>query len=310
MRWTAVVNPSAGRRHARTRVARVTDALATSGLDIAVHVSADRDDARGAATRAFDDGRGVVACGGDGTVGELAGLAADHDGLLGIVPTGSGNDFARALGIPRGDPAAAVALLEHGNMERVDLGRAETADGTRVWFATVANTGFDSEANRWANGITWTSGTALYVLATLRTLATYRPRPMRVTVDGKPDEIDAWLVAVGNTRSYAGGMMITPMATLDDGLLDVCVVGPVSRAGFLRTFPGVFTGRHVQHPLVEQRRGGVVLVESLDDAPGRPPLELWASGERVGPLPARVTPAAAALRVVVPTGARVGRAVT
>src|SRR5438477_4174978 len=280
MRWTAVVNPTAGRRHARTRTARVADALAASSLEVAVHVSTDPDDARRAATAAFEQGRGVVACGGDGTVCELAGLAADRDGTLGIVPTGSGNDFARALGIPRGDPMAAVGLLEHGHVERVDLGRAETADGTRAWFTTVANTGFDAEANRWANGITWTSGTALYVVATLRTLATYAPRRLRVTVDGTPHEIDAWLVAVGNTRSYAGGMMITPAATLDDGLLDVCVVGPVSRAGFLRAFPGVFSGRHVQHPLVEVWRGSVVLVEAPDDAPGRAPLELWASGER------------------------------
>src|SRR5438552_1054631 len=139
MRWTAVVNPTAGRRQAHSRIARAADALATSSLEVAVHVSADRDDARGAAVRAFEEGRGVVACGGDGTVCELAGLAAEHDGILGIVPTGSGNDFARALGIPRGDPTAAVALLEHAHVEHVDLGRAETADGTRAWFTTVAN---------------------------------------------------------------------------------------------------------------------------------------------------------------------------
>ena len=101
----------------------------------------------------------------------------------------------------------------------------------------VANAGFDSEANRWANGVQWASGTTLYVLAVLRTLATYRPHRFRLTVDGDEHEIEAWLVAIGNTRGYAGGMQVTPGAELDDGQLDVCVVGAVSRFEFLRSFP-------------------------------------------------------------------------
>ncbi len=131
-----------------------------------------------------------------------------------------------------------------------------TADGATTWFTTVANTGFDAVANAWANTVTWTSGTPLYVLATLRTLATYSPTPVRVTVDDATTiETEAWLVAVGNTRTYASGMMITPAASVHDGLLDVCVVGPVSRIDFLRTFPSVFSGTHVEHPEVRTARG-------------------------------------------------------
>ena len=165
----------------------------------------------------------------------------------------------------------------------------------------MANTGFDAEANRWANSQPWLTGTPLYVLAVLRTLRTYRPRPVRITVDGAVTETDAWLVAVANTRSYAGGMVIAPAASIGDGLLDVCVVGPVSRAGFLRTFPKVFRGTHVHHPLVTTSRGTDIRIEALDApaAPHASPPELWASGERVGPLPARITPARGALRVVV-----------
>ena len=179
-----------------------------------------------------------------------------------------------------------------------DLGRAHTADGTSTWFTTVANTGFDAVANAWANDVTWTSGTPLYVLATLRTLATYSPTPVRVTVDDTVIETDAWLVAAGNTRTYASGMMITPAASVHDGLLDVCIVGPVSRTEFLRTFPKVFSGTHVEHPEVLTARGTHVVVEALDPAPA---VDLWASGEHAGPLPARLEPVAGALAVVVPT---------
>jgi diacylglycerol kinase (ATP) len=273
------------------------DALAGADLDIAIHVSADADDLVAIARGAFDDERGVVACGGDGTVTALAGVAAAHDGVLGIVAVGSGNDFARQLEIPRDDVDAAITVLETGRVIVADLGRVHTADGRSRTFTTVANTGFDAAANEWANGITWMSGSPLYVLATLRTLGTYRPRCFRIVVDDETVETDAWLVAIGNTRTYASGMMITPAASVHDGLLDVCVVGPVGRADFLRTFPSVFRGEHVRHPQVRTWRGARVTVESLDDDT---PVDMWASGEHVGPLPARLEPATDALAVMVP----------
>ena len=237
----------------------------------------------------------MVACGGDGLVCALAGLAAEHDGVLAVVPAGSGNDFARHLEIPLDDLSAAVGLLRRGRVERVDLCRAETADGSRAWSTTVANAGFDAEANRLANTIEWVGGTPLYVLATLRTLVSYRPQRTRITVDDDVLDTRAWLVAVGNTRSYAGGMMITPEAEIDDGQLDVCVVGRVTCADFLRTFPKVFDGTHTRHPEVTIRRGKRVMIE-MPETVGAP--ELWASGERVGPLPAQLEAVPGALRVV------------
>jgi diacylglycerol kinase (ATP) len=295
--WTAVMNPAAGRGRGRTRLPRVADALADAGLDLEIELSADPDHLVTLARDAFTRGRAVIACGGDGTVCALAGVAADHDGVLGIVPVGSGNDFARQLDIPRDDVAAAIAVLRTGHVVRADLGRVRTADGRDAWFTTVANTGFDAAANEWANHVTWTSGPPLYVLATLRTLATYRPRRFRITIDDTVVDTDAWLVAVGNTRTYASGMAITPAASVHDGLLDVCVVGPVSRVDFLRTFPSVFRGEHVEHPQVHTWRGTRVTIETSGTGA---PVELWASGEHAGPLPATVTPVAGALSVVVP----------
>ena len=293
--WTAVVNPAAGRGSARRLVAKVRAALESSPLQVTVHVSTSAADARAVTRDALDAGRGVIACGGDGTVRDAAALCADAGGLLGVVPTGSGNDFARELGIPRTDVDAAVALIAQGVERVVDLGRATAADGTTAWFTTVANAGFDAEANRWANTVTWTSGNSLYVLAVLRTLRSYRPTRLRVTVDGHARVMAAWLVAVANTRTYASGMMIAPDAIVDDGRLDVCVVGDVSRGEFLETFPSVYRGGHVRNPLVSIRRGTTVTIESCDPAG---PLELWASGERVGPLPAELRVVPGALRVI------------
>jgi diacylglycerol kinase (ATP) len=302
--WTALLNPAAGRGRARAGLPRVADALAAirdvAGLDVGIVVTASAADLAARAGDAFARGRGVVACGGDGTVAALAGLAAEAGGVLAVVPAGSGNDFARHVGIPRGDVTAAVDLLVTGTVTRVDLGRATTADGSSTWFTTVANTGFDAEANRWANTVHTISGTPLYVAAAARTLATYRPRRFRVTVDGDAHELEAWLVAVGNTRTYASGMAITPHASVHDGALEVCVVGAVSRAEFVTTFPKVFSGAHVDHPLVHTWRGRAVCVECSDDA-----LDLWASGEHLGPLPATLTPVADALAVVVPRGATI-----
>jgi diacylglycerol kinase (ATP) len=295
-RWTAIVNPAAGRKRARLRLPHVLDALTRADLDVEITMSADADDLLARARAACSRGRGLLACGGDGTVAALAGVAADEGGVLGVVPLGSGNDFARQLDVPRGDVRAALDVVRTGHVVHTDLGRVRTADGRTTWFTTVANTGFDAVANAWANQVTWTSGTPLYVLAALRTLATYAPTRVRVTVDATSFETDAWLVAVGNTRTYASGMAITPDASVHDGLLDVCVVGPVSRAAFLRTFPRVFGGSHVRHPLVRVDRGASVTVESLDHAD----VELRASGEHAGALPARLEPVRDALAVVVP----------
>ncbi len=307
MQWTAIVNPAAGRGRTRDLLRELHAACAASALEIELQVPTSAEHGRTLAEQAFAAGRGVIACGGDGTVGELAGVAAEADGLLALVPSGSGNDFARHLGFDVANPLDAFAVLEAGRIARVDLGRAwaggRTPADPPTWFCTVASTGFDAAANEWANSVRRLRGTTLYVVAMLRTLATYTPRRFRLTVDGEAHEIEAWLVAVGNSRSYGGGMRVTPHAALDDGLLDVIVVGPVSRAKFLRTFPLVFKGEHVERDEVLTWRGQVVEIESLDGAAHD--LQLYASGDSAGALPARLEGAAGALRMVVPATAPV-----
>jgi diacylglycerol kinase (ATP) len=289
---TVIVNPAAGRGRATRHLPALAAALGAADLEVDLRVSRHPDEPPALARAAFADGRAVVAAGGDGLLGQLAAIAHEVDGTLGIIPFGSGNDTARALGYDHRDPVAAVEVLRAGHVRTIDLARAND----RV-LCSVAASGFDSEANRWANTVSRISGTALYVAAVLRTLTTYRPHRFRLTLDGAAQEVEAWLVAVANTPNYAGGMRIAPAARLDDGLLDVTVVGPLSRPGFLKAFPTVFRGTHVDNPAVATHRARTVELASLDPSV---PIESYADGERIGPLPTTITVLPQALRVLAP----------
>ncbi len=290
MTWTVIVNPAAGRGRTRKLLPQVEERAAAVGAKVAVSMHADApiELAREAAAIGHD----LVACGGDGLAAMVAGVAADTGRRLAVVPTGAGNDFARGLGYDPKHPLDAFGALEHGHDRVIDLGRVNGR-----WYTCVTASGFDAEANRWANTVTRLSGTALYIAAVLRTLAVYKPHPFRLTVDGEAHEIKAWLVAVGNGPSYGGGMNIAPAASLDDGLLDVTVVGEMNRAQMLVNFPKVFKGTHTSHPLVTTYRATRVELESLDTAV---PMDVYADGERVGPLPATMEAVPNALTVRVP----------
>ncbi len=290
MTWTVIVNPVAGRGRTRKLLPAIEERAAAVGAK--VQVSLNPDDPIRLAREAAAQGHDLVACGGDGVVAAVAGVAADTGRTLAVVPTGAGNDFARGLGYDPKHPLDAFSALEHGNDRVIDLGRVNGR-----WYTCVTASGFDAEANRWANTVHRLSGTALYVAAVLRTLAVYKPHPFRLTVDGETHEFRAWLVAVGNGPSYGGGMNIAPDAKLDDGLLDVTVVGAMTRWQMLTSFPKVFKGTHVSHSLVSTFRAARVDLVSLDQSV---PMDVYADGELVGPLPATMEAKPAALKVRVP----------
>jgi len=290
MTWTVIVNPAAGRGRTRKLLPAIEERAAAVGAKVSVsmHPDAPIELAREAAAIGHD----LVACGGDGLAAMVAGVAADTGRRLAVIPTGAGNDFARGLGHDRKNPLDAFDALEHGRDRVIDLGRVNGR-----WYTCVTASGFDAEANRWANTVHRLSGTALYIAAVLRTLAVYKPHPFRLTVDGETHDIKAWLVAVGNGPSYGGGMNIAPAASLDDGLLDVTIVGEMNRAQMLVNFPKVFKGTHTSHPKVTTYRATRIELESLDTAV---PMDVYADGERVGPLPATMEAVPDALTVRVP----------
>jgi diacylglycerol kinase (ATP) len=288
--WTTIVNPVAGRGRTRRLLPKIEERAAAAGAK--VEVSLTPDDPARIARAAAEQGSDLVACGGDGVVAAVAGVAAETNRALAIVPTGAGNDFARSLGYDLKRPLDGFDALANGHDRVVDLGRVNGR-----FYTCVTASGFDAEANRWANTVTRLRGNALYVAAVLRTLAVYKPHPFRLTVDGEEHEMQAWLVAVGNGPSYASGMRITPYASYDDGLLDVTVVGELTRLQFLANFPKVFKGTHLAHPDVHMFRGSRVELESLEPSM---PMDVYADGELVGPLPATMEAVGRALRVRVP----------
>ncbi|MEO7006750.1 MAG: diacylglycerol kinase [Terrimesophilobacter sp.] len=239
----------------------------------------------------------LVVVGGDGMVGLAANALAGRDIPLGIIPSGSGNDMARGLGIPLRDPAAAIAVLLEA-MRRpprvVDTATVTRADGTRTRFAGVLSAGFDAIVNERANRMRWPRGRSRYNLALVLELAVLKPIRYRLVLDGVETVTEALLVAAANNTSFGGGMLITPDARLDDGLLDVFVVKPMSRLAFLRIFPRVFKGTHVTDPRVSIRRASRIRIEAEGVA-------AYADGERVSPLPVDIETVPGALRVLAPT---------
>jgi len=149
--------------------------------------------------------------------------------LLGIIPAGSENDLARALGLPLGDSTADAAVVAAGTARSVDLGLA----GDR-WYGTVLAAGFDSRVNDRMNRMRWPRGRTRYHVAIVRELASFRPIPFVLEMDRVRRDKERMLVAVGNGSTYGGGMRICSGADLNGGLLDVTVVTTVSRVKLAR----------------------------------------------------------------------------
>lgn len=239
----------------------------------------------------------LVAFGGDGLV-HLAVQAVIGTGVpLGVIPAGTGNDIAAALGIPRRDPLAAADIVRTGRPTPVDAARIGAGAAER-WFAGVLACGFDSRVNERANTLTWPGGTARYLRAVAQELRVFRPIPFRVTLDGETADVEAMLVAVANTRSYGAGMRVCPDASPYDGLLDVFILGALPRPEFLRALPRVYWGGHVTHPAVTIRRVRRARVEARD-------VIVYADGERIGPAPVDCAAVRGALPVLLPAPATV-----
>ncbi len=289
-------NPTAGRGRRRDEVAAAMTALRASDREVRVLDANTVDDALRVCRDAVADGAGaLVAVGGDGTV-HLAVQAVAGTGVpFGVIPAGTGNDFATEVGVPA-DPVAAaktvVQALMYGRTRPVDLGRIKGPDGYDHWFAAVLGAGFDAIVNERANGMRWPRGPLRYDLATYAELVRLRPRRYTLTLDSEKHEMDAVLVAVGNTASYGGGMRICPAADVTDGLLDIVVGLTVSRTTLVRLKSHLYKGTHVNHPKIVSFRARTVGISAEG-------ITTYVDGERACPLPITVTAEPAALSLLV-----------
>ncbi|MGH9456835.1 MAG: diacylglycerol/lipid kinase family protein [Thermoanaerobaculia bacterium] len=290
MRLRLLYNPGAGKGRARRHIDEAVALLEKRGAAVELLPSRSREHlvelGRSAAADGVDR---VVACGGDGTI-HLAIRELDLGrATFGILPLGSGDDFARTLGIPTSLPDACDVVL--GDTTRqIDVA---LANGTR--YVCVAGFGFDAEVNRYANeSVSRLRGTPLYLYSIFRVLRKFQPRRVRVSNGAEAREAEIMFAVVANAPRYGAGIRIAPAAVPDDGQLDLCVVGACSKFELIRTLPLAYVGKHVKRPFVTTRQGTWFRFETIE------PMDVFADGEPVTRTPLTVTLAPDKLRVCVP----------
>jgi diacylglycerol kinase (ATP) len=306
-----VVNPSAGRGRARRLLPHLAAGL-VAGLpdaNLHVHQTTSFSDARLRCIQAVEQARpfveghrrdALVVMGGDGMMHLGLNAAAGTGVPLGLVAAGRGNDFCRGVGVPN-DLAGAIRTIVEGHVLRMDLMEASGAlvgGAERRWVGSIVSTGYDGRVNYRTNHLRWNLGQLSYTWAALAELSRFEPLPYRMVIDGVPRTQTAMFVAVGNAGVFGGGMRVCPEADVTDGLLDLTVVNPVSRATLLRLLPRMFDGGFVRDPAVELLRAREVSI----DGEG---LYAMADGEELGPVPLSLRAVPDMLSVFVPASVAV-----
>jgi diacylglycerol kinase (ATP) len=282
-RAALLVCPASGKGKAGRMAGATAAALRAGVTKLDTLVASSAEGTLDMAKRAVADGVDMlVVLGGDGAAHLAMQACAGTGTALGIVPAGTGNDLANAVG------THSVEDVLRGERRTLDLGRLSTG----AWFATVLCAGFDSAVNERANAMRWPAGPRRYDLAILAELAQLRAKPLRIETEHGVEELDATLVAVGNTPNYGGGIPICPDARADDGLFDVTVVSKMSRAVLIRMLPTLRTGHHTDHPAVRTFRARSVALSGENDWVG------YADGERQALLPLSMETVRDALTVI------------
>lgn len=288
--WAIVINPISGRGKGAIFGRRAMDFFDHHGVAyrMITGATAERTSQNLASFLTQEKNcQGVVAVGGDGLVHLVLQHVANTSIPLAVIPAGTGNDFCRTLGWPLDDVEQILNNVFTRPSSRVDLG---VVGGE--WFGAILSTGFDSLVNERANSMKWPKGRAKYNVAIVLELLGFKPRDYEIEIDGQRFSTKAMLIAIGNGRSYGGGMKVCPNAEFTDDLLDVMVLSPISKLEFLRVFPKVYAGTHINHPAVKILRGKKVRINSVAVA--------YADGERIGVLPVHTESVPSALLTWLP----------
>lgn len=307
-----VLNPVSAGGRTLTRWPATTRALRSAGVTFETHRTAGPGDATHAVRAALERGcRTIVAVGGDGTLNEVVngffdagGAPIGGDAILALLPSGTGGDFRRAVGIPN-DIDAAARLIAIGSVRRIDAGRIEFGNGDRRFFVNIADCGMGGEVaarvNRSGAKRGGARGSAIFLGTSLMTLLRYASRTARIEIDGTVIERDVRSVVIANGRYFGAGMHVAPNAVLDDGEFDVVIIGETGRTRALTGIPSLYRGRHLNRREVEVYRARTVRVTCEGE-----PMLFDVEGEQVGATPATLTCLPDAIALCVPE-ARGGR---
>ncbi len=286
-----IVNPNAGNGKGRKIFPLLRHKLAERNFSYDLQFSENAEHATLLARQAQGEGYDVIAaCGGDGTTHRVVQALAETASVLGVIPTGRGNDFPKNLGIPDSLDAC-LEVFQTGRVRAIDVVRVNSDR----YMIGVGGTGFDSEVNAISNNLNgFLKGSLAYLMPALFKMLTYESKTISLEISDRTLRGPILMVAFGNIKSYGKGMQITPLAQPDDGLLDVCWVDPVKMLRLYRFFPTVFSGRHIHLPEVRYFQTSRARVESAV------PMDLYGDGEFLCRTPFALSIVPRALRVLVP----------
>ena len=280
------INPASGRGRAQRQAKLAGEYFRSRDIDVREIEGTSLQDFRKKLLIFLDSEKvsGVIALGGDGFIHEIIQHLVSRDIPLGVIPCGTGNDFARSIGVFDLPFSRQLELIEKHDATHIDLGTVQDQ-----WFAAILSSGFDALVNDRANSMRWPRGRMRYNIAMIEKLIALRPHSYRIRVDERYLEVQATLVTVANGSSYGGGMKVCPDASINDGLFDVMVLGRVSRIELLKVFPKVYRGGHVGHPAVTFYRCNEIEIDGSGSS--------FADGEPIAQLPLRAKCVSAALKV-------------
>lgn len=277
-----MLNPVAGGGKALKALPAVQSTLTSLGRSVHLYLTTAPGDGRTAAARLAGEGVSlVIAVGGDGTFSEVANGLIDSERRvpLGIVPAGNGSDFARTTGASNSIESA-VRRACSGEIRAIDAGRATFSDGAACCFINVAGLGFDSLVAERVHRTKFLPGANLpYLVAALQTLVTFRNIDVSIVADEEAMSLKAVFVQVANAKYMGGGYKIAPAADISDGLLDLAIVGDLSKPDLLKTLPGVYRGKHVNHPKFRLIKARSIRIET------QRPAKVQLDGELSGTTP-------------------------
>ena len=272
--WLIVINPYSGNGRGATVAGQVTRFLSSHAISYQSLAASNAEELSRLLTHEVDSKsyQGVIAVGGDGLAHLVLQVSVPRRIPFAVIPAGTGNDFVRTLGWSLEDIEPLLNRITTTDPAPIDLGNVDSE-----WFGAILSTGFDSVVNERANRLSWPKGPQRYNLAIALELPRFTPIEYEITCDGNTLKTKAMLVAIGNGKSYGGGMNVCPQAQLNDGLFDVVILEPVSKVEFIKVFPTVYSGAHINHPKVKTLRAKKVTIHA--DAVA------YADGERIGPAP-------------------------
>ena len=277
MKTFIMLNPASSKGKTGQLNEKIRSSFKKLNIDYHLHISKSSEDLKNAAIKSLNDGySNYIAVGGDGTTHDLINALAETGKNIGVIPSGSGNDIATNLGLPK-DIESCCKLINKGHIKKIDMGLINN----KYYYVCIAGAGFDSQVTDLANNTKLPiNGPARYNYSVYKTLITFRSREFQLSYDGKNRKIPAMMIAASNLKSYGGGMKITPDADPQDGLFDICIIKRMKKLHFVKIFPKVYEGKHITDPHVEIFRTSAFKLESEYN------FSVFADGEYICKLPA------------------------